>query len=192
VFNRTTTLAVLHDVGLAAWFGGAWMGAIGLNGATIEVDDHTQRTRVANAGWFRWAPIAGASLLGHVASAYALGRLLPAPEGRAQGSAGLRRLRTAVTIAAMISTAETGISGQRVVRGGDVPVATATRPIAATPPEVAAAQRRLGVAQWLVPTFTGALLVLEAIQRQQGSPVAVKDPGLSGAPRGTRRRASAR
>jgi hypothetical protein len=56
--NRTTMLAVIHDVGLAAWFGGAWMGAIGLNGATIEVDDHTQRTRVANAGWFRWAPIA--------------------------------------------------------------------------------------------------------------------------------------
>jgi hypothetical protein len=175
VFNRTTALSVIHDVGLAAWFGGAWMGAVGLNGATIEVDDHTQRTRVANAGWFRWAPIAGAALLGHVASAYALGRLLPTPEGREQGSAGVRRVRTAVTLAAMISTAETGISGQRVVRGGDVPVATATRPIAATPPEVAAAQRRLGVAQWLVPTFTSAIFVLEAIQRQQGSAVAATD-----------------
>jgi hypothetical protein len=165
--NRTTLLAVVHDVGLAAWFGGAWMGAVGLNGATIEVDDHTQRTRVANAGWFRWAPIAGASLLGHVASAYALGRLLPAPEGREQGSAGLRRFRTVVTLAAMVSTAETGISGQRVVRGGDVPVATATSPVAATPPAVAAAQRRLRVAQWLVPAFTGAIFVLEAVQRQQ-------------------------
>ena len=166
--NGTTTLAVLHDVGLAAWFGGAWMGAIGLNGATIEVDDHTQRTRVANAGWFRWAPIAGAALLAHVSSAYALGRLAPAPAGRGQGSAGVRRFRTATTLAAIISTAETGLSGQRVVRGGDVPVATAVAPIAATPPEVAAAQRRLRVAQWLVPGFTAAIFVLEAIQRQQG------------------------
>jgi hypothetical protein len=173
--NRTTMLAIIHDVGLAAWFGGAWMGAIGLNGATIEVDDHTQRTRVANAGWFRWAPIAGAALLGHVASAYALGRLLPTPQGRDRGSAGKRRFRTVVTLAAMISTAETGISGQRVVRGGDVPVATATRPIAATPPEVAAAQRRLRVAQWLVPTFTGAIFVLEALQREQGVLEAVTD-----------------
>jgi hypothetical protein len=172
MLHRTTTLTVVHDIGLAAWFGGAWMGAIGLNGATIEVDDHTQRTRVANAGWFRWAPIAGAALLGHVCSAYALGRLLPSPEGRAAGSVGVRRLRTAVTLAAMLSTAETGISGQRVVRGGDVPVATATRPIAATPPEVAAAQRRLRVAQWLVPTFTGAIFVLEAIQRQQAGSLA--------------------
>ena len=163
--NRTTALTLLHDVGLAAWFGGAWMGAVGLNGATIEVDDHTQRTRVANAGWFRWAPIAGAALLAQVSSAYALGRLVPSPAGRRHGPAGLRRVRTAVTLAAMVATAETGISGQRVVRGGDVPVATATIPIAATPPEVAAAQRRLRVAQWLVPAFTGAILVVEALQR---------------------------
>ncbi len=166
--NGTTVLAVVHDLGLAAWFGGAWMGAVGLNGATIEVDDHTQRTRVANAGWFRWAPIAGCALVAQVSSAYALGRLMPSPAGRDRTSGGLRRLRTAVTLAAVLATVETGISGQRVVRGGDVPVATATISIAATPPEVAAAQRRLRVAQWLVPGFTAAIFVLEAIQRQQG------------------------
>ena len=166
--NGTTTLAVIHDVALATWFGGAWMGAVGLNGATIEVDDHTQRTRVANAGWFRWAPIAGTALVAHVSSAYALGRLAPSPGGRAQGSAGVRRLRAAVTLAAVISTVESGISGNRVVRGGDVPVATATIPIAATPRDVAAAQRRLRVAQWLVPGFTSVLFVLEARQRQRG------------------------
>lgn len=167
--NRTTLLAVLHDVGLAAWFGGAWMGAVGLNGATVEVDDHTQRTRVANAGWFRWAPIAGAALVAHVSSAYALGRLAPAPAGRSRGAAGIRALRTVVTLAAMVSTAETGVSGRRVVLGGDVPVATAVTPIAATPPAVAAAQRRLAVAQWLVPGFSGMIFVLEAIQRDRGS-----------------------
>ena len=165
--DRATTLAVLHDLGLAAWFGGAWMGAVGLNGATIEVDDHTQRTRVANAGWFRWAPIAGGALLAHVASAWALGRIVPSPAGRDGGSTGMRRLRTAVTLGAVLATAESGLAGQRVVRGGDVPVASATVPIAATPPDVAAAQRRLGIAQWLVPGFTGLLIVLEAIQRQQ-------------------------
>ena len=169
MMNRTTTLAVLHDIALAAWFGGAWMGAIGLNGATIEVDDHTQRTRVANAGWFRWAPIAGGALLTHVGMAFVLGRLVLSPAGRSQGASGVRWCRTVVTVAAMLATAESGISGQRVVRGGDVPVATATVPIAATPPDVAAAQRRLRVAQWLVPAFTAAIFVLEAIQRQPRS-----------------------
>jgi hypothetical protein len=164
--DRTTAATIAHDVGLAAWFGGAWMGAVGLNGATIEVDDHTQRTRVANAGWFRWAPIAGASLVAHAASAYVLGRFLWAPGHRTHGSGRLRALRTVLTAAAVLSTIETGVSGQRVVRGGDVPVATAVMPIAATPPAVAAAQRRLRVAQWLVPGFTGALLVVEVLQRR--------------------------
>lgn len=165
----TAALTLFHDIGLAAWFGGSWMGAVGLNGATIEVDDHTQRTRVANAGWFRWAPIAGASLLTHVASAYALGRLAPAASARRKGSAGLRWLRTLITVAALFSTADTGLSGQRVVRGGDVPVATAVVPIAATPPKVAAAQRRLRILQWLVPSFTAALFVFEVIQREESA-----------------------
>jgi hypothetical protein len=71
-----------------------------------------------------------------------------------------------VTAAATLATIETGVSGQRVVRAGDVPVATAVTPIAATPDEVAAAQRRLRVAQWLVPVLTGALWVVNAAQQR--------------------------
>lgn len=161
-------LRIAHDVSLAAWFGGAWMGAVGLNGSTLEVDDHTQRTRVANAGWFRWAPIVGTCLLTHVGAAFARGRLSRAPAGGAAGPAGLRHLRTAMTVAAALATAETGVSGRRVVRAGDVPVASAVQPIEATPAEVASAQRRLRVAQWLVPGFTAALWVVEAIQDGRG------------------------
>lgn len=153
----------LHDVGLATWFGGSWMGALGLNGATIEVDDHTQRTRVANAGWFRWAPVAGAALTAHVAAAAALGRLSWSPSPDAAPT--LRHhTRTLLTGLAVLATVESGASGQRVVAGGDVPVATAVTPIDATPHEVAAAQRHLRVAQWVVPAATGALLLLEAFE----------------------------
>ena len=36
----TNTLSrSLHDVGLAAWFGGSLMGAIGLNGGAAEAKD---------------------------------------------------------------------------------------------------------------------------------------------------------
>ncbi|MEU6943126.1 hypothetical protein ABZ943_42090, partial [Streptomyces rubiginosohelvolus] len=34
--ERTTFLRSAHDLGLAAWFGGALMGAVGLNGAAEE------------------------------------------------------------------------------------------------------------------------------------------------------------
>ena len=40
----------LHDLGLAAWFGGSLMGAVGLNGAAAMVDSPEQRLRVANTG----------------------------------------------------------------------------------------------------------------------------------------------
>lgn len=153
-------LLSVHDVGLAAWFGGAWMGAVGLNGATIEVDDHTQRTRVANAGWFKWAPIAGIAALVHVLSAGALGRLSTPGATHCR----LCRLRALLSGVAIVATLETGWSGRRVVRAGDVPVATAVTPIRATPDAVASAQRRLRIAQWMVPVATGSIFVVNAFQ----------------------------
>lgn len=159
--QTTPLLRLAHDLGLAAWFGGAWMGSVGLNGASIEIDDHTQRTRVANAGWFSWAPVAATAIVSHVASAAALGRYGVSPDGERGWT---RPVRTALTVAAVLSTAASGIAGRRVVRGGDVPVATAVTPIAATPAEVASAQRMLRVAQWLVPLFAGAIWVVDALE----------------------------
>lgn len=158
-----TLLTTLHDLSLAAWSGGALMGAVGVNSATIEVDDHTQRIRVADAAWFRWAPVAGLCVVTHLAAAIASGRV-PVP-GRAGRHVPLAQVRSAVTAAAVLATAASGHWGHRVVGAGDVPVATATRPIAATPDHVAAAQHRLRRAQWAVPALTAALWIVDAAQR---------------------------
>src|SRR5919109_1147320 len=65
---ETDTLArSLHDLGLAAWFGGSLMGAAGLNGAAAVGDDPTQRLRVANSGWARWTPLNLAGIVAHLA-----------------------------------------------------------------------------------------------------------------------------
>jgi hypothetical protein len=163
--DRRTLLEIAHDVSLAVWFGGAWMGAVALNSATIEVDDHTQRMRVANAGWFAWAPVTGAAIVVHVGSAALLGRVVPA--FWRSGVAPSTRWRCLVTLAALAAAVETGGSGRRVMMAGDVPVATAVVPISDTPDEVARAQRRLRVGQWTVPVVTGALWVLDAVQRSR-------------------------
>lgn len=138
------------------------MGALGLNSATREVDDHTQRLRVADAGWFRWAPVVAVSVAAHAVGAAALGRF---PAGGSEGGP-LRWLRVALTGCAIALTAESGRSGRHVARAGDVPVATAVQPIADTPEDVAAAQRRLRWAQWLVPASTGLLWLLDALQKE--------------------------
>lgn len=152
---RRAAARTAHDVGLAAWFGGALMGAVGLNSATREVDDHTQRIRVANAGWFRWVPITTLAIGSHLLGAWGLRR-----------ERGPQRPHDAVqavlTAAALIATAETGRSGRVMVAAGDVPAATAVTPISTTPPEVADAMRRLAVAQWAVPAVTGLLWLADA------------------------------
>ena len=66
--TQDNTLArSLHDLGLATWFGGSLMGAVGLNGAAAVVDQPAQRLRVANAGWARWTPVNLAGIAAHLA-----------------------------------------------------------------------------------------------------------------------------
>lgn len=37
--TRSTVIRSMHDLGAAAWFGGALMGAVALNGATGDIAD---------------------------------------------------------------------------------------------------------------------------------------------------------
>ena len=169
--NDTNTAArTMHDAGLAAWFGGSLMGAIGLNGAAAKVDDPGQRARVANAGWARWTPVnlgaIGAHLLGS-------GMLTVANRGRIanqEGVAGVSAAKAAVTVAALGATAYARVLGQKVMDAGDVPVEGGTSPSAATPPDVANAQRQLNMLQWVIAGLTGALVWMGALMGEQQRP----------------------
>ncbi len=65
--ERNTVVRALHDLGLAAWFGGSLAGAVGINGAAADVPDPTQRLAVASAGWARWTPVNLAAIAAHLA-----------------------------------------------------------------------------------------------------------------------------
>ena len=102
---NSTLTRTLHDAGLAAWFGGSLMGAVGLNAAAGAVDDPKQSGRVANVGWNRWTPVnagaIGALLIG------SLGQIGSNAERIAgqKGVAGMSVAKTALTAAAMGATA---------------------------------------------------------------------------------------
>jgi hypothetical protein len=53
--EKNTLVRSLHDTGLAAWFGGSLMGAVGLNGAAAQASDPRERTALSAEGWGRWA-----------------------------------------------------------------------------------------------------------------------------------------
>ena len=171
--NDNTVARTLHDLGLAAWFGGSLMGATGLNGAASVVDDPAQRLRVANTGWARWTPLNLAGIAAHLAGGAVLtggnkGRL-----AGQQGAATASTVKAALTVAALGTTAYARALGKQLERAGDVPVEGGTSPDPTTPQDVARAQRRLTVLQWAIPVLTGAVLVVSARMGEQQRPTQV-------------------
>lgn len=171
--NQNTVVRALNDLGLAAWFGGSLMGAIGLNGAAAQVDHPRERVKVANAGWSRWTPANLAAI-----GAYTVGSLVLTGTNRGRlggqrgvGSAAL--VKTGLTAAAMAATAYSRMLGQTLMDASDPPAEGTTEPSAATQPEVADAQRKLKVMQWAVPALTGATLIMDSKMGEQQRPAEV-------------------
>jgi hypothetical protein len=163
----------LHDLGLATWFGGSLMGAVGLNGAAAQVDEPKQRLRVATSGWNRWTPVNLAGITAHVAGGAVL---LGANKGRVASQRGVGQatvVKTALTGAALAATAWSRTLGAKLDQAGEVPVEGGTDPSIDTPQDLAKAQRQLKVLQWVIPALTGAVLVLNARMGEQQRPAQV-------------------
>jgi hypothetical protein len=170
---QNTVLRSMHDTGLAAWFGGSLMGAVGLNGGAAAASDPADRLQVASVGWGRWAPVSATALGAHLAGATGI---LLAERRRVAAQRGVMAMsaaKTALTLAALGATAYTGVLGRRMARAKRVPVMSPTEPAQNTPMDVAAAQRQQRVAQWTVPVLTGALLAISSLAGVQQKPGSV-------------------
>ncbi|HVE74598.1 MAG TPA: hypothetical protein VNA30_05845 [Mycobacteriales bacterium] len=180
--ERNTLAHALHDIGLAAWFGGSLMGAVGVNGAASDVDDPRQRARVANAGWGRWTPFNAVAIGAHLLGG---AKLLSANKGRVVAQKGVlanTNLKLALTAGALGATAYARYLGQKVMNAGDVPVAGGTSSLPETPPEVAKAQKQLAALQWAIPGLTGAMLASSALHEEQQRPSQVLKGTLQALP----------
>lgn len=172
--SETSTIArSLHDVGLAAWFGGSLMGAVGLNGATAEAHEPAERTRLSSLGWGRWAPVNAVAIGAHLLGG---ARLVQVNKGRvvAQPGAGANTAtKLVLTAAAAGLTAYAGAQGRKVAEHAHEGAAGATEPSGSSSRELQQAQQRLQAAQWAIPAVTAALLVLGANQGEQQRPEAL-------------------
>lgn len=174
----------MHDLGLAAWFGGSLMGAVGLNGASEEVADPKDRIRVGNAGWGRWTPVNLVAILVHGIGGL---QLVRGNRGRLRGQEGVRQLtglKTFFTLTAAGVTAYARVLGQKVM-DAELDAARqspadpgldrlegegAVDPAPTTPEDVAKAQRQLRLVQWLIPLFTGIVVIINARMGEQQRP----------------------
>ena len=180
--ERNTLAHAMHDLGLAAWFGGSLMGAIGDNGAAADVDDPRQRARVANAGWARWTPVNAVAIGAHL---FGGAQLLKENKGRVatqQGVLANTNVKMALTAGALAATGYARVLGKKMQKAGDVPVAGGTNATAGTPPEVAKAQKQLNALQWAIPGLTGAMLASSSLHEEQQRPSQVLGGTIKGLP----------
>lgn len=165
--ERNTVVRALHDVGLAAWFGGSLMGATGLNGAASEARDPRERLSLAASGWAKWTPWVAAAVAAHTVGGIGL---IGANRKRIRKQPGVKGASTAkflITAAAVGTTAYSGALGLKLKQHEDEGAAGATQPHRAASPELESAQRQLKAMQWATPILTGTLVVLGALQGEQ-------------------------
>jgi hypothetical protein len=168
--ERNTLVRSLHDLGLAAWFGGSLAGAVGINGAAAEVAERKERLRVANAGWNRWTPVNLGAIAAHLVGGAGL---LYANKGRVASQKGVGAstvTKVVLTGAALGAGAWSRALGAKLDGYDGEPVEGATEPAHDTPAEVASAQRQLKVLQWAIPALTGGVVVLDALHGEQQRP----------------------
>ncbi|MFE5406212.1 hypothetical protein ACFQ9Z_33620 [Streptomyces sp. NPDC056580] len=168
--GRNTAIRSLHDLGLAAWFGGSLMGAVGLNGAARQKGaTETAQARIASAGWAQWVPVSAAAIGAHL---YGGGGLLAANAhrvARQKGVAASTTAKTVITAAALATTAYARILGKKIeLASSSDPQDTAQ----ATQHSIDTdrARRQLACVQWAVPALTGSLVVLNALHGEQQRP----------------------
>ncbi|MFM9921225.1 hypothetical protein [Lacisediminihabitans sp. H27-G8] len=169
--KRNTFIRSLHDIGLAAWFGGALMGAVGLNGATAAATPSSERLRLSSLGWSRWAPLQLAAIAVHGVGGVGLiasnkGRLLVQPESRANTV-----VKIVVTALAGASTLYSGILGKTIHDHQDEPTDGVTEPSPESSDALSTAQDRQRILQWITPALTLVMIVLAAQQGEQQRPI---------------------
>lgn len=170
--ERNTLVRSLHDVGLAAWFGGSLMGAVGLNGGTAEAKDPTERLRLSSIGWAKWAPVQLGAIVIHGIGGLGLilgnkGRL--AAQSEARTNTVVKLVFTGIAGAVSLYA---GITGARMAEHATEGGAGVTEPQYGASDELASAQRQQKILQWLIPASTLVLLVLAAQQGEQQRPAA--------------------
>jgi hypothetical protein len=168
--ERNTVLRSLHDVGLAAWFGGSLMGAVGLNCAAREQGDSWEAgARIASSAWAKWTPVNAVAIGAHLVGSSGLLGANASRVAHQQGVAASTLAKTVFTGAALAATAYARVLGKKIELASSQDPQDAEK-ADRHPVDTSQAERHLSYAQWAIPALTGTLLVLNALHGEQQRP----------------------
>jgi hypothetical protein len=159
--QRNTFIRAANEVSLAVWFGGSLMGATGLERGAAAANG--EKHHVESTAWNAWQPLQMAAIATQIASGAALTFANRKRVAGQRGVATTSLVRTAVLGAAIASTVLAARAGSKVA-------AEAERDSKADDHVDERDERLLRVAQWMVPAFTGAMVVIDALMGEQQRP----------------------
>lgn len=170
----STTAWVLHELGLAAGFGGNLFGQIALNPAVNQIQSKRERGKVTHIAWDRYKSVNQASLL-LMAGTWLAGRMLL--DGRQVGntSRALTLTKDALVAGALVGGVGAMVFGRmldREVTESNEPIHTGSRPAAETRKRVADLQR-------VTNGFGRLNIVMNAAVLAVSTVVAMKSPKAS-------------
>ena len=162
---------VAHDVGLAAWLGGAMFGKFAHNPSLLLISSPAERGRVANAAWNGYN-VVNALGLGSAAATYVAARLTELQPSnltdREQSLATAMDVLMGTAVVTGVANFALGAALARQAPEAAVPVETGTQPTAGTPRRAARIQRAIGVLG-TVNIVSGVALVAENALFRRGA-----------------------
>jgi hypothetical protein len=162
----STTAWVLHDLGLAAGFGGNLFGQLALNPAVRAVESKRERGNVTHVAWDRYRAVNGISLAA-IAGTWLIGRTILSGREVGRASRNLTLLKDVLVAGALVGGIGAMIAGTMLDRArraeGEAPIETGSQPASDTPPRVARLQRVVNTLGTVNIAFQAAVLATTTI-----------------------------
>ena len=111
----TTSALALHNLGLAAGFGGSLFGRVALNPSVHVIKDHTDRGAVINRAWqrYNWINVIG---MGFTAATWVIGRSLVTGRSIDRTARRLTLAKDALLATSLVSGVSTVVAGRMLAQ----------------------------------------------------------------------------
>ncbi len=161
----STTAWVLHDLGLAAGFGGNLFGQLALNPAVKAVDSKRERGKVTHVAWDRYKAVNAVSLAA-IAGTWLVGRTILSGREVDRESRRLTLIKDILVAGAVVSGVGSLITGSlldRAMSRGELAIESGHEPAAETTPRVRRLQRSVNTLGILNIGFQAAVMAATTI-----------------------------
>jgi hypothetical protein len=167
----TTSALALHNLGLAAGFGGSLFGRVAFNPSVHVIKDHTDRGAVVNRAWqrYNWINVVG---MGFTAASWLIGRTLVSGRSIDKTARQLTLTKDLLLTTSIITGGATVIAGRMLAQQapeGRVDIDGGNEPSPRTPEKARALIQFINVAGNIGLWTSAGVIALTAILNMRSS-----------------------